>query len=205
MSKPADYPHTPSKVLLMLTSGTGVHSTNNQLQADKFAAEGFVVVMPDQFAGDPAPNTNAVVPEEEPSILEQIKLRAAEAAKSFMIDMWLARHTPEKAMPIIHSVLDVVKDEYADAVANGGGIYAVGYCLGAKYAIILAGEHPDPVAQSEATKDEEAVAGSKAPLVRAAAIAHATLVTREDIALIKKPIILVCVGKSKFSGQWTGS
>ena len=48
ITKPADYPHQPSKVLLLLTGGTGMHSTNNKLQADKFASEGFLVVMPDQ-------------------------------------------------------------------------------------------------------------------------------------------------------------
>ena len=48
VTKPPDYPHSPSKLLLLLTGGTGVHSTNNQLQADKYAQEGFLVVMPDQ-------------------------------------------------------------------------------------------------------------------------------------------------------------
>jgi len=50
VTKPADYPHSPNKLLLLLTGGTGVHSTNNQLQADKYAEEGFLVVMPDQCA-----------------------------------------------------------------------------------------------------------------------------------------------------------
>lgn len=49
ISKPSDYPHSPSKLLLLLTGGTGIHSTNNQLQADQFAANGFLVVMPDQY------------------------------------------------------------------------------------------------------------------------------------------------------------
>jgi poly(3-hydroxybutyrate) depolymerase len=48
ISKPNDYPHAPSKLLLLLTGGTGIKSTNNQLQADKYASEGFLVVMPDQ-------------------------------------------------------------------------------------------------------------------------------------------------------------
>ena len=50
IAKPADYPHAPSKLLLLLTGGTGLKSTNNQLQADKFATEGFLVIMPDQYA-----------------------------------------------------------------------------------------------------------------------------------------------------------
>lgn len=52
ITKPADYPHSPSKLLLFLTGGTGIHSINNQLQADKYAAEGFLVVMPDQYVHD---------------------------------------------------------------------------------------------------------------------------------------------------------
>lgn len=48
VAKPSDYPHSPSKLLLLLTGGTGLKSTNNQLQADKYASEGFLVVMPDQ-------------------------------------------------------------------------------------------------------------------------------------------------------------
>jgi poly(3-hydroxybutyrate) depolymerase len=48
ISKPVDYPQSPGKLLLLLTGGTGVASKNNQLQADKYAAEGFLVVMPDQ-------------------------------------------------------------------------------------------------------------------------------------------------------------
>ena len=48
ISKPDDYPQAPARLLLLLSSGTGIHSVNNQLQADAFAAEGFVVLMPDQ-------------------------------------------------------------------------------------------------------------------------------------------------------------
>lgn len=48
ISKPTDYPQSPSKLLLLLSSGSGIHSTNNQIQADHFAREGFLVVMPDQ-------------------------------------------------------------------------------------------------------------------------------------------------------------
>ena len=160
VSKPADYPHSPSKLLLLLTGGTGVKSTNNQLQADKFAQEGFLVLMPDQythppfpctqmltktsrFDGEPAPNT---APEPTAAsdlpLIEKIKLGLIDTVKSFTIDMWLARHTPEKVLPILYKVLDAAKEEFADAIANGGGIYAAGYCFGAKYALLLAGEDP---------------------------------------------------------------
>lgn len=201
ISKPADYPSTPAKLLLFLTNGTGVHSLNNQLQADTFAAAGFLVVMPDQFGGDPAPNsTNRVTsPTEEgpaPSIIEQVKMRVGETAKSFMIDMWLARQTPEKVLPRLTAVLEAVKDEYADAVAFGGGVYAVGYCFGGKYVLILGSEQqPQQQSQGEGAADEESTPAiqGKGPLIKCGAIAHATLVTRDDLKDLNVPVSMVVV------------
>jgi dienelactone hydrolase len=205
ISKPADYPSTPAKLLLLLTNGTGIHSLNNQLQADTFATHGFLVVMPDQFGGDTAPNSTnkATSPTEEtasPSIIERVKLSAVnmvgETAKSFMIDMWLARQTPEKVLPRLTAILEGVKDEYADAVAFGGGVYAVGYCFGGKYVLIL-GSEEEGQAQTKAEEagDEEstpAIEGKKA-LIKCGAIAHATLVTREDLKNLKVPTSMVVV------------
>jgi dienelactone hydrolase len=119
--------------------------------------------MPDQFAGDAAPgsgnritspNTSSAAqyqtlptttsdvtasqPPPSPSFIDRIKLGFADTAKSFMLDMWLARQTPEKVLPRLISVIETVQDEYADAISHGGGIYGVGYCFGAKYILILA-------------------------------------------------------------------
>ena len=185
VSKPSDYPHSPSKLLLLLTSGTGVHSVNNQVQADKYASEGFVVVMPDQFSGDPAPSSttdpNTAVPA-SPSIIEKVKMGFAETAKSFMIDMWLARHTPETVMPILQKVLESAKDEFADAVANGGGVYAAGYCFGARYVLLLAGDQGESTMSGQQTEpaDEEEGMIKSDPLIKAGAIAHGK---RNDSAL----------------------
>ena len=195
ITKPSDYPHSPSKLLLLLTGGTGIKSTNNQLQADKYAAEGYLVVMPDQFDNDPAPNSvNMAELSKDASWLETIKMKSAEGIKSFMIDMWLARHTPEKVLPILHKVVEGAKEEFADAVANGGGIYGVGYCFGAKYILIMAGEHPDTVAWGqEAPKDEEQGTVKKAPVIKAGAVAHGTMVTKEDLEAVKVPMYIVAV------------
>jgi len=128
-----------------------------------------------RFGGDPAPNstTNANAHQEpSPSVIEQVKLRAAETAKSFMIDMWLARQTPEKVLPLLLKVIEGVKDEFADAIANGGVIYAVGYCFGAKYVLLLAGEQLDTGSQSKASKDEEHAVAQTAPVIKAGAMAH---------------------------------
>ena len=198
LAKPPGYPSAPGRLLLLLTGGTGVHSTNNQLQADKFAEHGYLVVMPDQFSGDPAPNSTPSLssPDQQPTIIEKIKLGAAETAKSFMIDMWLARHTAEKVMPIVIKVLESAKDEFADAVSNGGGVYGVGYCFGAKYILALAGEHPAAAMHEQRQQhDEEQIMAKKEPLLKAGAIAHGTLITREDLLAIHAPICMVCVGQ----------
>jgi dienelactone hydrolase len=194
ITKPTDYPHSPSKLLLLLTGGTGYKSTNNQLQADKYASEGYLVVMPDQFNNDPAPNSvDMAEVQADTSWLESIKLKTAEGIKSFMIDMWLARHTPETVLPLLHKVVEGAKEEFADAVANGGGIYGIGYCFGAKYILILAGENADPLAAQAQPKDEEQGTVKKEPILKAGAIAHGTMVTREDLEGVKAPMYIAAV------------
>ncbi|KAI1112144.1 Alpha/Beta hydrolase protein [Nemania sp. NC0429] len=202
LTKPKSYPSNPSKLLLLLTGGTGLKSTNNQIQADRFASEGYVVVMPDLFNGDPAPNT-AALPESETlvsSFLDAFKLKAAETAKSFLIDMWLARHTEEKVLPILDKVIHACQGEFADAVGNGGGIYAVGYCFGGRYVLLLASERTTGQTSwtgAQKQPDEEAGEGQgpvkKGPVIKAGALAHATLVSPEDFKGLKSPVSLACV------------
>jgi len=158
--------------------------------------------MPDLFDGDPAPNSSAV-PESETqttSFLDTFKLKAAETAKSFLIDMWLARHTEEKVMPILEKIVHACEGEFADAVGNGGGIYAVGYCIGARYVLLLASERTIGQAgwtRAQKQPDEEAgeAQGSakQGPLIKAGALAHATLVSPEDFRGLKSPVSLACV------------
>lgn len=163
--------------------------------------------MPDLFDGDPAPNAKAA-PEEvaenvsAPSFLDTFKIKAVETAKSFMIDMWLARHTDEKVLPLLQKVLEAVKDEFADAVSNGDGIYAVGYCFGARYVLLLGAERAPhqtgittPWSATRTTGDEEAGSPSKTvgPYIKVGALAHATMVSKEDFEGLKVPVSLVCV------------
>jgi len=195
ISKPADYPHSPSRLLLLLTGGTGIHSTNNQIQADKFAAEGYVVAMPDQFAGDPASSATyaqTAAAEEKPSVIEQIKLGVASVAKSFSIDMWLARHTPEKVLPILHKAIAGIREEFADALTHGDGIYAVGYCFGAKYALLLGAPTPESQKPSTESDAEEGLAKT-GPEIKAAAIAHGTQITAAELANAAVPLSIIAV------------
>lgn len=130
---------------------------------------------PSRFGGDPAPNSTsdpATDSGNAPSLLDKVKLGVAETAKSFMLDMWLARQTQEKVLPIIQKVIEGAKEEFADAVANGDGIYAVGYCFGGKYVLLLGAELPDTVAKGQALKDEEQGITKSGAQIRAGAVAH---------------------------------
>ncbi|PHH66942.1 hypothetical protein CDD81_5294 [Ophiocordyceps australis] len=186
LSKPADYPHSPARLLLLLTGGTGIKSTNNQIQADKFASAGYLVLMPDLFGGDTAPAATAIT-DDSSSLLEQVKLKAVEVTKSFMIDMWLARITPDRVMPVLHKVIDAAKDEYADVVKQGDGIYAVGYCVGGRFVLLLA-----KGARKEGA-DEESGVTSTGPLIKAGALAHAASVVPDDFKDLEAPLSLVCI------------
>lgn len=135
-----------------------------------------------RFAGDAVPNTvtqqSVAASDSSPSLIEKVKIGVAETAKSFRIDMWLARQTPEKVLPVLHKVIEGAKEEFADAVANGGGIYAVGYCFGGKYVLLLGSELPDTVAHGQAANDVEKGVVKAGPLIKAGALAHGELVSK---------------------------
>ena len=128
-----------------------------------------------------------------------MKLGVVSVAKSFTIDMWLARHTPEKVLPILHKVVASVKEEFADAVANGDGIYAVGYCFGARYVLLLGSEQSQygmenlksPPTEGQA-EEGKAFAG-QGPLIKAGALAHGTQISKADMAGVKVPVYVVAV------------
>jgi dienelactone hydrolase len=80
-------------------------------------------------------------------------------------------------------------------VAGGGGIYAVGYCFGARYALML-GAPQRANEPADAPQDVEAAAAGPAdgpPLVRAVAVAHGTQVAPADVAGVTVPTCLICV------------
>jgi len=177
ISKPAKTEGQTS-LLVLLSNGVGIHSINNQIQADHFARVGYFVVMPDMFNGDPAPNAAKVTLQSEgEGLLERIMMATVEGAKGFVIDMWLARHTPETTMPILEKVLDAVKEQYGDkSYIASLGTSVVGYCYGGKYALRLAATD----------------------LITAAAVAHGTMITKDDLGKVKKPVTLACVEHDPF-------
>lgn len=140
--------------------------------------------MPDLFNGDTAPATTAI-DDDSTSLLEQIKLKTLEVSKAFLIDMWMARISADRIMSILHQVIDAAHEQYPDAVTQGGGIYAVGYCVGARYVLLLA--------KGQGGDDESAAASLKGPYIKAGALAHAASVVPDDFKDLKAPLSMVCI------------
>ncbi|KAK9370040.1 Alpha/Beta hydrolase protein [Lipomyces kononenkoae] len=129
---------TITEVILYITDIFGHVLSNHQLLADDFASQGYYVIAPDLFRGDPLPWT----PFEK---LGEVDLPG-----------WLAKHTPEVVGPIVEKVLGHIKEDFAPT-----SIAAIGYCLGAKFVIRLLGDkkidagaicHPSFVTEDEFEK-----------------------------------------------------
>ncbi|GLT70972.1 hypothetical protein SLA2020_430180 [Shorea laevis] len=100
-----------SKLAILLISDVfGYESPNLRKLADKVAAAGFYVVVPDFLHGDPYSPENADRP----------------------ITVWLKDHGPDKAVEEAKSVIEAVKNKGVSAVG------AAGFCWGAKVVVELA-------------------------------------------------------------------
>ncbi|KAF2457445.1 dienelactone hydrolase family protein [Lineolata rhizophorae] len=102
------YPKDKStqNAILILTDGMGHGVINSQLIADQLAANGYFVVMPDLFYGDPAVMN----------------------APGFDIYAWLPKHGPETVDPVVEAALKHMRGPLGCKSVGG-----VGYCFGAKY------------------------------------------------------------------------
>ena len=96
-------------------------------------------------------------------------------------------------MPILHQVIDACHDKYADSIATGGGIYAVGYCIGGRYVLLLGSERTGLAGWGQKSADEEAGEIKKGPLIKVGALAHGASVIPDDFSGLKVPVSLVCV------------
>lgn len=125
---------------------------NAQLIADQFAANGYYVVMPDLFQGDP------------------VKLNRPEG---FDIMNWLQKggpegkgHLPDQVDPIVEKTLAYVKEQGAKKIG------AVGYCFGGKYVarFLAKGKGVDVGYTAHPSfVDEDEIKGMTGPLSIAAA------------------------------------
>ncbi|KAJ5650974.1 dienelactone hydrolase [Penicillium longicatenatum] len=113
------YPEYQStdKAILILTDIIGHHFINIQLIAAQSAANGYFVVIPDLFEGEP-------VPLNRPGEFDMEKWRAG------AFNPKRIAHSPPNVDPIVDSCLTVLRGTFGCKT-----IGAVGYCFGAKYVV----------------------------------------------------------------------
>jgi dienelactone hydrolase len=107
-------------------------------------------------------------------------------------------------LPLLHKVITSVKEEFADAVANGGGIYAVGYCFGARYVLLLGSELDQSTIDGQKSPEVQAEEGTvkQGPQIKVGAIAHGTQISKEEIENTSVPVCIVAVeGDSLFPDE----
>ncbi|OQD79555.1 hypothetical protein PENANT_c048G03635 [Penicillium antarcticum] len=112
ISRPAN--QSTERAILLLTDVIGHRFINAQLIADQLAANGYFVVMPDLFHGDPV-----------------LLNRPA----GFDLMAWLKGppgHLPTRVEPVVQAVLKEMKSNLGCKRVG-----AIGYCFGAKYAVRL--------------------------------------------------------------------
>ncbi|KAL2831440.1 Alpha/Beta hydrolase protein [Aspergillus cavernicola] len=105
------------KGIILLTDILGHRFKNAQLIADQFAANGYLVLIPDLFYGDPIPIGGST---------------------GMDLQKWLAgeyhekniAHTPPVIDPILEKCISEMRTKY-----NIRKIGAIGYCFGAKYVV----------------------------------------------------------------------
>lgn len=98
------------RVVLFICDVFGWKFRNSRVMADKIAANGFIVVMPDFFQGD----------------LIDFALPSARV----LYPRWIARHPPQQVIRLMNQVLDAIHVRFRPQ-----RIASIGYDFGGKYAI----------------------------------------------------------------------
>ncbi|KAJ5919004.1 hypothetical protein N7466_009947 [Penicillium verhagenii] len=144
------YPESQStkRAILLCTDVIGHRFINAQLIADQLAANGYFVVMPDLFHGDPVPLNRPA---------------------GFELQAWLngpPGHLLNRVEPVVQAVLKEMKSNLGCERVGG-----VGYCFGAKYVIRLLqpGQLDVSYVAHPSFVDSEELAAIKGPLSISAA------------------------------------
>jgi dienelactone hydrolase len=105
-------------VILFLADALGPFHINSKLLADDFARNGYKVVAPDYFAGNPIPVS---------AVLADYNLDS-----SFDLGAWVSQHPQSVVRPMLDKVVAALKEQ---GIIKFG---TTGYCFGGRYVFDLA-------------------------------------------------------------------
>ncbi|KAL0391051.1 UNVERIFIED_CONTAM: 1,4-beta-D-glucanase [Sesamum calycinum] len=155
-----------SKLAILLASDVfGYEAPNLRKLADKVAAAGFYVVVPDFFCGDPYDPDNASKPLQSGNHCMNLELVSSVNPFSMLYllgiltDFQIVAKACEDAKPII----EALKSKGISAIG------AAGFCYGAKVVVQLA----------------------KSGLIQAGVLLHPSFVTEDDIKEVKEPLAIL--------------
>lgn len=103
---------TDDSVVLVFPDLFGYRFRNTRLICDELADSGFLVIMPDLFAGD------------------TLDFSLPSASASF--GDWCQRHGKAETAPICAKILDYIEEN----IRPRSGIASIGYCFGGRYSVI---------------------------------------------------------------------
>ncbi|CAF1040979.1 unnamed protein product [Didymodactylos carnosus] len=132
------------KIIVVMTDVFGWELKNIRLLADEYASNGFYVLVPDFFKGDPVP-LELEAKLAPPSAPKRNFFTAVSDTFSAAttVGPWLIRHRESVSKPIVDSFFIGLRQQYPSSK-----IGAVGFCWGGRYAILLT--HTDAKVQVDA-------------------------------------------------------
>ena len=156
---------------------------NSQLLADSYAAAGFTVYIPDLFGGHPLPPSALAFADAEgwTKLLTPFRLLGSLPT----IVTWFRAHGREAALkPLAQQVATALR---ALATEQGVPLFAAGFCLGGRYAALVAGP---------------TLGG--APLVDACMCAHPSFLSEAEAAAVDRPALYCLVESDQFTAKDAG-
>jgi len=177
-----------AKTVVFLVDIFGYELPNVRLLADSYAKAGFYTYIPDILEGDPLPLS--FLQNVEPKLSERENLTVVDKTKNAAIvpatlGPWLVKHREAVVKPLIQGFLNTLR-----TTPGVNKIGAIGFCWGARYAIL---EAHGP------TKQEN---GAEIGGVDAAYACHPSLVTiPDDFEGVTKPLSLALGDKDNLLDQ----
>ena len=167
-------------IILFFTDVFGMTFINSQLLADSYAAAGFNVYIPDLFNGHPLPPSALAFAEAEgwTKLLTPFRLLGSLPT----IVPWFRSHGREAALkPLALAAASALRGL---ATEQGVPLLAAGFCLGGRYAALVAGP---------------TLGG--APLVDACMCAHPSFLTGAEAAAVDRPALYCVVESDQFTAR----